>query len=135
MKKGFLLTVTLICVGLFLTSGILIAANIPEEIAIEGKSYAKDKKGPVNFTHKKHFKNYKVKCTECHHEYKDGENVWKANQPAKKCGECHDPAKSESNVKKLMVAFHKNCQGCHTEKSKEGIKTPDKKKCKECHQE
>ena len=53
----------------------------------------------------------------------------------KKCGECHDPAKSEGNVKKLMVAFHKNCQGCHTEKSKEGIKVPDKKKCKECHQE
>jgi hypothetical protein len=135
MKKGFLFLAILICAGLFLTSGVLIAAKIPDEIIIDGQSYKKDIKGPVNFSHKKHFKDYKVKCTECHHDYKDGENVWKAGKPVKKCEECHDPAKSEGNVKKLMLAYHKNCQECHKEKAAEGIKTPDKKKCADCHQE
>lgn len=134
MKKGLLLIFTLVCTGLFLTSGILSAANIPETIVVDGQSYEKNKMGPVNFNHKKHFKDYKIKCTDCHHEYEEGKNVWKATKPAKKCDECHNPAKSEGNVKKLMMAFHNNCQGCHTEKSKEGIKTPDKKKCNECHQ-
>ena len=135
MKKSWFLIIMLIFAGVFITSGILLAANIPETIVIDGQSYKKDIKGPVNFGHKKHFKDYKLKCTECHHEYKEGENVWKAGKPVKKCGECHDPVKSEGNVKKLMLAYHKNCQGCHEEKAKEGIKAPSKTKCAECHQE
>ena len=133
MKKGLLFIVTLICAGLFLTSGILSATEIPETIVIDGKTYAKDKKGPVNFNHAKHSKEYGAVCTDCHHNYVDGKNIWVEGGEVKKCGDCHDPEKSEGNKKKLMTAFHDNCKGCHKEKNKEGKKAPDKK-CEECHQ-
>ena len=135
MKKGLLLIVILACAGLFLTSGVLIAADIPDTIVIDGKSYTKDIKGPVIFNHGKHSKEYGAVCTDCHHNIVDGKNVWKEGDEVKKCIDCHDPAKKEGNVLKLMMAYHKNCQDCHTEKSKEGIKTPNKTKCVECHQE
>ena len=133
MKKGLFLIITLICAGLFLSSGVLIAADIPETIVIDGKSYKKDIKGPVKFNHAKHSKEYGAACTDCHHDYVDGANVWKEGDPVKKCDACHDPLKSEGNVKKLMLAYHKNCQGCHKEKANEEIKPPTKK-CEGCHQ-
>ena len=123
------------CVVLFTASGIIAATaeKIPDEIVINGTAYKKDIKGPVDFNHGKHAKEMKIPCTECHHEYKDGKNVWVEGQPVKKCVECHNPDKSEGNVKKLMLAYHKNCQGCHKkEKGKEGVNPPSNK-CENCH--
>ena len=132
MKKGWLLIIMFICAGLLITSGILTAADFPDEIVIDGKNYTKDRKGPVNFSHAVHASDYGVECTECHHAYKDGENVWNPGDDVKKCAECHDAAKSEGNVKKLATAFHNNCKNCHKEKNKEGKNAPDKK-CEDCH--
>jgi len=56
---------------MFLSVGVLTAADAPDEIMIDNK-YKDDKKGAVKLTHKKHSADYKVACTECHHEYKDG---------------------------------------------------------------
>lgn len=134
MKKGLLLIITLTLVGLFITSGMLTAADCPESIVIDGKGYKKDVKGPVNFSHNKHSEEYKVACTDCHHEYKDGENMWKEGDQVKKCGECHDPKKNDGNVKKLMTAFHKNCKDCHKTAAKEEGKEAPYKKCDGCHQ-
>jgi hypothetical protein len=133
MRKGWFLIIMLGC-SVLITSGILTAADSPEEIIIEGKTYKSDKKGPVKFSHSKHNTDYGLACTECHHTYKDGVNVWKTGDEVKKCDQCHDVEKTEGNVKKLMTAFHDNCKNCHKGKNTEGKNAPDKK-CEDCHLE
>lgn len=132
MRKGWILIVMIVCTGFFFASGILTAADAPTDIVIDGKSYKKDIKGPVNFSHAKHSAEYGAKCEDCHHSFTDGKNTWKSGDEVKKCVDCHDVDKTEGNKKKLMMAFHDNCKGCHTEKVKEGKAAPDKK-CEGCH--
>ncbi len=132
MRKGWFLIIMLVCAGMLITSGILTAADFPEEIVIDGKTYANDKKEPVKISHAVHSSDYGIECIECHHVYQDGKNVWNPGDETKKCSECHNAAKSEGNVKKLMTAFHNNCKNCHKEKNKEGKNAPDKK-CEGCH--
>jgi hypothetical protein len=127
------LALALLMVGalLFVAAGILAAAQtVADEITIEN-NYKDDKKGAVKLSHKKHAEEYKVACTECHHEYKDGKNVWKDTDPVKKCAECHSPDKKQENADKLNLAFHKNCQTCHKELKDK--KAPFKN-CNDCHQ-
>jgi hypothetical protein len=132
MKKGFLaLTLVLFAGLMFLSVGVLTAADAPDMVTIENK-YKDDKKGPVKLTHKKHSVDYKVACTECHHEYKDGKNVWNDKMPVKKCSSCHDPDKKQGNADKLQLSYHKNCQTCH--KELKGKEAPWKK-CADCHAE
>jgi hypothetical protein len=132
MKKGWILVITLACAGLLFASGLLTAADFPNDIVIDGKTYKKDIKGPVNFAHAKHSGEYGAQCEDCHHNYVDGKNTWQTGDDVKKCSECHDVEKSDGNKKKLMMAFHDNCKGCHAEKVKEGKAAPDKK-CEGCH--
>lgn len=131
------MTFSLVCL-LFLIVGTLTAAekqDVPEEIIIENENYKSKRKGPVPFSHQDHFESYDVACTECHHQYQDGKNVWKEDDPVKKCAECHSPLKSEGKVKKLKLAFHKDCKNCHKDLAKEGVtKDAPYKKCGDCHQ-
>ena len=133
MRKG---TVRLVMAAvftclIFLTVGVLTAADAPDVIMIFNK-FKSQKKGPVKLTHKKHSTEYKVACNECHHVYKDGKNTWKDTDPVQKCISCHDTEEKKGNADKLQSAFHKNCQGCHKElKPKEG----PYKKCNDCHQD
>lgn len=133
MKKGLFLILMLTIAGIFISSGIITAADSQDKMIIDGKSYKKDIKGPVSFEHAKHNKEYGVSCDECHHVYQDGANTWKEGDPVKKCGECHDPDKKEGNVKKLMMAFHGNCKDCHKKMAKEQGKNAPYKKCEDCH--
>ena len=136
MKKKFFGVLMIILTGLlFMSIGVLTAADVPDDVTIENKGYKSDKKGPVKLSHKKHSADYKVACTECHHEYKDGKNVWKEGQPVKKCSACHSPLKTEGKVKKLQNAYHNNCKNCHKElvTAKKSDKAPFKK-CTDCHQ-
>jgi len=131
-KSRLRLIMAVVLTGLiFLTVGVLTAADAPDVINIENKGYKSDKKGPVKFTHKKHATDYKVKCADCHHVYKDGKNVWKEGDPVQKCSACHDPEEKKGNADKLQLSYHKNCQGCHKE-----LKDKDApyKKCNDCHQ-
>ena len=132
-KRILFLGVVIISVAMFAGAGILIATDVPDELSIADKAFPKFKKGPVKLTHKKHVADYKLACTECHHVYKEGKNVLKKGDPIQKCSACHDPKKSEGKVKKLMLAFHKNCQGCHKELQKAGKDTGPTKKCNDCH--
>jgi hypothetical protein len=116
--------------SIFLAVGILTAADAPDVIMIENK-YKSDKKPAVKLTHKKHNVDYKVKCDECHHVYKDGKNTWKEGDPVQKCVACHDPEEKKGNADKLQLSFHKNCQTCH--KELKGKEAPWKK-CNDCHQ-
>jgi len=135
MSKKRLTLLTVVLSGfLFLSVGILIAADVPDQVLIENTGYAKDKKGPVKFNHKKHSADYKIACTECHHVYKDGKNVFKEGDKVQKCSACHNPEKKEGKVMKLQNAFHKNCKDCHKELGKEGKPTGPFKKCNDCHE-
>ncbi len=131
MKRYGILAILVAFVGVVLVGNLTAAQKAPDVIKIENK-YPVDKKGPVNFSHKKHEVDYKVACTECHHEYKDGKNVWKQGDPVKKCAECH-PAegKQGDKVLNLQNAFHKNCKDCHKQKN-DDAKAPFKK-CTGCH--
>lgn len=128
-KKSLVILFLAAFVGVFLTVGLLTAADSPDEVTIHEKAFGKYKKGPVKLGHKKHNEEYKVKCAECHHVYKDGKNTWKEGDAVQKCGECHDPLKKKGKAAKLKIAFHKNCKTCHKEKQKGPFK-----KCNECHQ-
>lgn len=102
-------------------------------LILDNEGYKKDRKGPVEFSHKKHARDYKVLCWECHHEYKDKENIWVPWVETKKCRECHDPMKKEITEIKLQKAFHYNCKGCHKALAKEDKKTGAYQKCAGCH--
>lgn len=135
MQKRMLNVVVIALAGLmFMAVGVLTAADVPDQVVIENKGYKADKKGAVNLTHKKHNTDYKVACTDCHHEYKDGKNIWKEGQPVKKCSSCHDPEEKKGEVDKLQNAYHKNCKNCHKELVEGGKsqKAPFKK-CNDCH--
>ena len=125
MKRGILTLVLVFLGGLvFIAVGAMSAAELPTKapdvVTISNKGYAKDRKGPVKFDHKKHTEefinaqNKKIPCTECHHDYKDGKkNVWKEGDPVQKCVACHDPEKKQGNADKLQLAYHQNCKECH----------------------
>ena len=137
IKLSTLLTVILAGL-LFVIVGTLTAAekqSVPEEIVIENESYKSDRKRPVRFSHLDHSESYDVACTECHHDYQDGKNVWKEGDPVKKCFVCHNPLKSEEKVKNLKLAFHRNCKNCHKDLAKKGIsKDAPYRKCNDCHE-
>ena len=135
MNKKLLTLVMVVFTGLlFLTVGALIAADVPDEFNIENEGYQKDKKGPVKLHHKKHHDDYKVACTECHHDYKDVKNVWKESDKAEKCSKCHNPLKKEGKVMKLQNAYHRNCKNCHKAYIKDNPKSEAPyKKCTKCH--
>ena len=118
---------------MFVCVGILIAADVPDDFMIQNEGYKKDKKGPVPLSHKKHSVDYKVACTDCHHEYdKDKNNTWKEGLPVKKCSECHNPKVKKEGVMKLQNAYHRNCKNCHKKIDPESKKAPSKK-CAGCH--
>ena len=136
MHKKFMTLLLVVLTGmLFLAVGALTAADAPDEINISNEGYKKDIKGPVKFSHKKHHEEYKVACTECHHDYQNGKNVWKEGDPVKKCGDCHNPEKKQGKVDKLQNAYHKNCKDCHKDAEKAGKKNAPYKKCNDCHGE
>lgn len=118
---------------IFIAVGVLTAADVPDTLNIENQGYAKDKKGAVTLSHKKHSEEYKIACNECHHLYQDGKNLWKEGDAVKKCSECHNPEKKEGNTDKLMNAFHSNCKECHKKVAAEGKDKAPNKKCNDCH--
>lgn len=123
---------------LFMLAGTLTVAeeeqSVPDDIVIENEGYETDRKGPVNFSHLSHIEDYGVSCEDCHHDYKEGKNVWEEGDPVKKCISCHSPLESKDNVKKLSIAFHKNCKTCHKKAVAEGISADAPyKSCYHCH--
>ena len=102
-------------------------------ILLNNQGYKKKRKGPVEFTHKKHVYQYRLFCWDCHHDYKDGQNVWVPWGETKRCDQCHDPRKKEPNKIMLQKAFHYQCKGCHKKLAKEKKKTGAYRKCGGCH--
>ena len=109
------------------------AQEIPDEILIENKVYRTDRKGAVYFSHTEHAEGYAVDCNACHHDYQDGQNVWQEGQPVQKCSVCHDPIKRNGKVRKLNIAYHKNCKSCHQKLAREGGTEAPYRQCTDCH--
>ena len=104
------------------------SGTVPDSFKIQDPLFKKPKKSAVEFTHKKHSVDHKLACTECHHTYKDGKNVFKDGDKVQKCATCHtSPKKNQGKMLSLYNAFHKNCRDCH----KAAKKGPQK--CNECH--
>jgi predicted CXXCH cytochrome family protein len=107
----------------------------PEEMMLDNTCYKSDLKGPVPFSHLNHSEDYDIACNQCHHVYENGENVWREGDPVDKCSSCHSPLESKGEVKKLKLAFHKSCKGCHKRMVKEGIaEDAPYRRCNDCHQ-
>jgi predicted CXXCH cytochrome family protein len=102
-------------------------------ILLNNQGYKKERKGPVEFAHKKHAYEDRLFCWDCHHDYKDGQNVWVPWGETKRCSQCHDPKKKEPNKIMLQKAFHYQCKGCHKDLANKGKKTGAYKKCGGCH--
>jgi hypothetical protein len=134
-KKGIFFFLTIVFSSLFLFAGAAEKQPFPDDILLENEDYKKDRKGPVPFSHLNHSEDYEVACDQCHHEYDDGKNVWQEGDTVKKCGDCHDPKETKGDIKKLQLAFHRNCKNCHKELAKEGISEDAPfKKCGDCHE-
>lgn len=126
-----------VLIGLVMGIAFLVAVTLAfaatkapdNDIVIHTKEVFKEpKKAPVTFSHQKH---KDVKCADCHHDYKDGKNVWQEGQEVKKCGACH-LLQAQGKTLKLEKAYHDNCQGCHKKMKKEKKKTGPTS-CSKCH--
>ncbi len=115
------------------------SGKVEDTFMIKDPAFKKYKKTPVKFTHLKHSVDYKIKCADCHHVYKDGKNVWKDGDKVAKCSSCHTYSKKKyikiDGVKTYSTkdAYHKNCQGCHKAFKKKNKKSTAPTKCRECH--
>jgi hypothetical protein len=129
-KRGKVLVSILVGVSMIAAFSLAYAAKAPDkDLTINSADVFKEKKqSPVVFSHDKH-KGFK--CTDCHHEYKDGKNVWQEGQEVKKCGSCHK-LQDDGKVVKLEKAFHDQCINCHKEQKKQS-KPTGPTSCTKCH--
>lgn len=143
MSRKYLTLAIILIVGgfIYLPVSSLMAADIPDVIKMESKVYSKHSKDIVSFPHKKHAVDKKIACTECHHVFKDGKNVWKEGDEVKKCDACHSEPKKPSGVKVSKAekikrfhytAIHANCKGCHWDLKKKDEPTGPTS-CNDCH--
>jgi hypothetical protein len=146
MKKQSWITLVVLALGVvFLVAGLYAAQEAADCMTLNSKVYPKHTKGLVVFSHKKHNVDYKVPCTDCHHVFKDGKNVWKEGDEVQKCEACHSEAKApkgkdapklskaETIKKYHYSAIHENCKGCHKDVKKKNPETTAPTSCKECH--
>lgn len=135
---GILAAIFWIASGLLFVTATPTSATeeqeVPDEISINNQVYKTDRKGSVLFSHSEHADGYVESCDGCHHEYKDGQNIWEEGQPVKKCSSCHDPSKRDGRTRKLNIAYHKNCKGCHRELAREGGTQAPYRQCTDCHE-
>ena len=136
-ERWIISAAVLVCLVVMLAWSVTIAEeeSMPEDIVIDNSVYEPDRKGPVYFSHLAHYEDYDVACEDCHHEYKEAENVWTEGDPVKKCETCHDPLESRGDTKKLRIAFHNNCKSCHENLFKEDIsEDAPYRSCYDCHE-
>ena len=131
-------------VTLFVAAGIYAGTTAPDVIPLENKAYA-HKKGIVQFSHKKHYTEYKAGCGECHHDANNKPlNNLKEGDPVQSCFECHNKpgeikgkeAKGLSKKDKLAYhanALHDNCKGCHKDYNKKNNTKAAPTTCTKCH--
>lgn len=116
MHKRSVIFLAILFTGLMMLSVGLPGAQeqeVPKQVRIENEGYRRKLFKPIYFGHDVHVEDYGIECTECHHEYKGGKNVWKEGDRVPKCVVCHNPQKKQGNSARLLFAFHFNCRNCH----------------------
>jgi len=120
MKKNKVFSSIVVMVAsLFSLVVVGIAAQVADEMVIKSALWPTPTKAAVPFTHKKHSVDYKIACTDCHHKFEGGKNVWKEGDAVDKCEVCHNEPTVQGEKKlppeqqklNLKLAFHENCQG------------------------
>jgi hypothetical protein len=117
------------------------ATKAADVITIKAGLWTSHTKAPVEFSHKKHAEEYKIACTDCHHKFENGKNVWKQGDPVQKCEACHNEPTIQGEKKlppeqqklNLKLAFHENCVGCHQKLKKDKPDTKAPVTCTGCH--
>jgi hypothetical protein len=145
MKRRSLIVSAVVALAVvFLCVGVYATQQAPDTMTMDSKVFAKHTKTLVTFNHKKHNVDYKLACTECHHHFEGGKNVWKEGDEVKKCDVCHTEAKAptgkeapklskkEEIQKYYFSAIHENCVGCHKD-LKKAAKPTGPTACKDCH--
>lgn len=115
-------------------------------IAMENAAYPKHTKGIVQFTHKKHYTEYKATCGDCHHDenaeplkdLKEGDAVQGCIECHPKPGKAPKPKKGENmtDSEKLEYhteALHANCIDCHKDHNKKNNTKAAPTSCTTCH--
>jgi NAD-dependent SIR2 family protein deacetylase len=142
MRRGKWFTHGFVATVVILTAAFaVVAADVKDEFTIKAGLWATPTKAAVPFTHKKHVEVHKVACTDCHHVFKDGKNVWKEGDEVQKCEACHTNAviqgeaqlPPDQKVLNLKLAFHNNCQGCHKKAKAENKESKAPTTCTQCH--
>lgn len=131
MKKGLIAIMVLFAFVAAAFVGSALAqktksGDVKDSFKIYDSTFTKHRKPAVDFHHKQHSVDLKIACTQCHHHYKDGKNVWKEGDKVAMCNECHK-LKKQGKILDLRNAFHKNCQTCHRKEKKGPTK------CNQCH--
>ncbi len=125
---------------------VVIESGLADIITMKNPAYKKHKKSIVLFTHKKHVKEYKIGCGQCHHD-KEGTplNDLKDNDKVDSCIACHSKigqAPRPKDKKKLSLekkleyhaeAIHENCIKCHKEFNKKNGTKAAPASCSKCH--
>lgn len=140
IPMSFIKTLSILVTSIFITIiavNFLLASDeqeVPDTIILDQDMCGKDRRSPVEFSHLYHAEDYEISCDECHHYYEDGENIWVEGDWVNKCIDCHDPCESDGNIKKLKLALHKNCIGCHRKINTEwGSTDAPFRACRDCH--
>lgn len=125
-----------------LTAATTVTAQPDEDVLELNSSIIEVHTRPVvQFSHTVHLDDYAIECSQCHHVYQGGENVWQDDDPVKKCQECHNDPTTKNELRlpaktlNLKWAFHRNCIGCHREYNKENNVEAAPVKCQNCHVE
>ena len=146
MKKWSigLLAILATAFSLILVTGLYAGTKMPTEVKIQHEGF-ENTKGIVTFTHQKHVTDFKLACSECHHDDK-GKPLTdlKEGDEVKTCFECHTKpgelkgkkAKGLSKTELIAYvgnAFHQNCIGCHRDYNKKNKTKAAPQKCTDCH--
>ena len=120
-----------------LVLGILLATSLAwsqEEKVQEGimdlksRAFGKLHRQPVRFDHYLH-ENI-LRCRVCHHDFIVFSN--RNEGKGSKCASCHKKQLNKDIPVPLLMAFHKNCIGCHENNISWGRKSGPVM-CGECH--
>lgn len=121
---------------ILMVCGILVALAMAGTLAaqddryfLKSSAFEDRQRTGVEFNHLLHYELYE--CTDCHHYYENGENVWDMFLGKNYCSDCHT-VQGDDNLLDLMRAFHESCVGCHRETLGLG-KTTGPIMCGECH--
>jgi len=133
---------------IFVATGLYAGTDVPDVITLDYNKYKNRTKKPPKskyqeFSHKKHFTDYKISCGECHHD-KDNKPLanLKEGDSVQQCAECHTKMevdkKNKKDIMALENAMHGNCIECHKEVNikagdPKGRKGPAPTSCTKCH--